>query len=94
MSSVTIEPTVPDRSFWSSNYEVALGDLAALVAPERVVICEGEPMNRNAGQNYSHDARCYERIFEDEFPETQFIPGGNASEVAGEDEASPMRLVC
>ena len=82
--TVTIEPTVPDRSFWSSNYEVALGDLAALVAPERVVICEGEPMNRNAGQNYSHDARCYERIFEDEFPETQFIPGGNASEVAGD----------
>ena len=82
--AVMIEPTVPDRSFWSSNYEVALGDLAALVAPERVVICEGEPLNRNAGQNYSHDARCYERIFQGEFPETQFIPGGNASEVAGD----------
>ena len=82
--TVTIEPTVPDRAFWNTNYEIALGDLAALVAPERVVICEGEPMNRNAGQNYSHDARCYERIFEDEFPETQFIPGGNASEVAGD----------
>ena len=81
---VVIEPTVPDRAFWSTNYEVALGDLAALVAPERVVICEGEPMNRNAGQNYSHDARCYERIFHTEFPETQFIPGGNALEVAND----------
>ena len=80
--AVIIEPTVPDRTFWSTNYEVALGDLSALVAPERVVICEGEPMNRNAGQNYSHDARCYERIFQAEFPETQFIPGGNALEVA------------
>ena len=80
--TVAIEPTIPDRAFWSRSYEVALGDLAALVAPERVVICEGEPMNRNAGQNYSHDARCYERIFQDELPETQFIPGGNASEVA------------
>ena len=82
--TVVIEPTVPDRAFWNANYEVALGDLAALVAPERVVICEGEPMNRNAGQNYAHDARCYERIFQDELPETQFIPGGNASEVAGD----------
>ncbi len=81
---VTIEPSVPDRSFWNSNYEVALGDLSALVAPERVVICEGEPMNQNAGQNYSHDARCYERIFQDELPETQFIPGGNASEVTND----------
>ena len=77
-----IEPTVPDRAFWNMAYEVALDDLAELVAPERVVICEGEPKNKKAGQNYSHDARCYERIFQKEFPETQFVPGGNASEVA------------
>ena len=77
-----VEPAVPDRAFWERAYEVALDDLAALVAPERIVICEGEPKNRNTGQNYSHDARCYERIFKQEFPETQFIPGGNAKEVA------------
>ena len=77
-----IEPTIPDRAFWQRAYEVALDDLAALVVPERVVICEGEPKNKKAGQNYSHDARCYERIFQTEFPETQFIPGGNAGEVA------------
>ncbi|MDE2799254.1 MAG: AAA family ATPase [Gemmatimonadota bacterium] len=77
-----IEPTVPDRAFWNRAYDVALDDLAALVAPERVVICEGEPKNRKSVTNYSHDARCYERIFGTEFPETQFVPGGNASEVA------------
>ena len=76
-----IEPTSPDRAFWSRAYDVALDDLAALVAPERVVICEGEPKNRNSGTNYSHDARCYERIFRTEFPETQFVPGGSAGEV-------------
>ena len=81
---VVIEPTVPDRAFWNSTYEVALDYLAALVAPERVVICEGEPKSSNSGKSYSHDARCYERIFETAFPETQFIPGGNASEVAGD----------
>ena len=77
-----IKPTIPDRAFWQRAYEVALDDLAALVAPGRVVICEGEPKNSNSGKSYSHDARCYERIFETAFPETQFIPGGNASEVA------------
>ena len=81
---VVIEPTVPDRAFWNTTYEVALDDLAALVAPERVVICEGEPKNSNSGKSYSHDARCYERIFKTAFSETQFIPGGNASEVAGD----------
>ena len=79
-----IEPVMPDRAFWQRAYEVALADLAALVAPVRVVICEGEPKNNNAGKSYSHDARCYERIFETAFPETQFVPGGNASEVGGD----------
>ena len=78
---VVITPSVPDTSFWNKAYDVALDDLAALVAPERVVICEGEPKNRNAGRNYSHDARCYDRIFGAEFPETRFVPGGNSSEV-------------
>ena len=77
-----IEPTVPDREFWGKAYDVALDDLATLVAPERVIICEGEPRNRNSGKNYSHDAQCYDRIFKTAFPKTQFVPGGNASEVA------------
>ena len=77
-----IEPTKPDRRFWKNAHEVALDDLAALLAPARVVICEGEPRRRNGGSNYSHDARCYECIFQNDFPETQFVPGGNALEVA------------
>ena len=44
-----IAPTLPDRAFWHSAYKVALDDLAALVAPERVVICEGEPKSKNTG---------------------------------------------
>ena len=76
-----IEPTVPDRAFWNRAYDVALDDLAALVAPERVVICEGEPKGRTSSRNFAHDAQCFERIFKTEFPETQFVPGGNADEV-------------
>lgn len=76
-----IRPTVPDRTFWNTANEIALDDLAALVAPERVVICEGKPKNRNARRNFSHDARCYQNIFGSTFPETEFVPGGNADEV-------------
>ena len=78
---VMIEPAVPNRAFWNNAHEIALDDLSALVAPERIVICEGEPRNRNTGRNYSHDARCYAIIFAGEFPEAQFVPGGNALEV-------------
>ena len=78
---VTIKPAKVDTAFWTSVYDVALDDLAALVAPERVVICEGEPQTRNIRRNFSHDARCYDKIFQEEFPETRFVPGGSATEV-------------
>ena len=77
-----IEPTVPDRAFWARAYGVALDDLAALVAPSRVVICEGHPKTGRPARNHSHDARCYERIFQSEFPETRFVSMGNHLEVS------------
>ena len=80
----TIEPTKPGRRFWKNAYEVALDDLAALVAPSRVVICEGHPKTPNPVNNHSHDARCYERIFETEFPETRFVSMGNDREIVGD----------
>ncbi len=79
---IVIEPTKPDRTFWKAVHEVALDDLAALIAPEKVIICEGEPKSTNIKRNYSHDARCYDQIFSDEFPEARFVPGGNDREVA------------
>ena len=55
-----------------------------MVAPSRVVICEGEPITSPLVRNHSLDARCYERIFEDEFPETEFISMGNDQEILGD----------
>ena len=37
---------------------------------------------RHQERNYAHDAQCYKSIFGIEFPETQFVPGGNAGDVA------------
>ena len=79
-----IEPTKPDRKFWKNAYSVALDDLAALVAPSRVVICEGEPLTGRSVGNHSHDAKCYETIFEAEFPETRFVSMGNDREIVGD----------
>ncbi len=77
-----IEPAIPDRVFWQRAYGVALDDLAALIAPERVVICEGQPPTGGTVRNHSHDARCYEQIFANEFPETKFVSMGNDMQVA------------
>lgn len=88
-----IEPTKPDRRFWKSAYEVALDDLTALVAPSRVIICEGEPMTSQPVGNHSHDARCYERIFEAEFPETRFVSMGNDRQIVGDQRGLAEALL-
>ena len=90
-----IEQTQPDRRFWGRVYSVALDDLATLVAPERVVICEGEPIKIRASKNHGHDARCYERIFEAEFPETRFVSMGSDQQIEGDQRglAEALRLL-
>ncbi|MDE0416313.1 MAG: AAA family ATPase [bacterium] len=88
-----IEPAKPDRQFWRKAHQVALDDLAALVAPERVVICEGHPKAARPSRNHSQDARCYERIFEAEFPETRFVSMGSDREVLGDRYALAQALL-
>lgn len=77
----TLTPSKPTRAFWEGVMHVALDDLAALVAPKQVVICEGNPMGAVPGKNTEHDARIYEVIFGDEMPDTTFISAGNSKEV-------------
>ncbi len=91
----TIEPTVPDRAFWNRAYDVALDDLAALVAPRRVVICEGEPRTNRSTHNHSLDADCYNQIFEREFPETRFVSMGSDRQIVGDQRglAEALRLL-
>ena len=74
-----ITPTKPTRAFWNGVLNVALGDLATLVAPRMVVICEGDP---NKGKNAEHDAQVYSTIFAEEFPDVTFISAGNADQVS------------
>ena len=74
---VTIAPSAPNRVFWQNIYKVALDDLSSLVAPQRVVICEG---SRDKHVR-AFDAQCYNELFTDEAPETLFVSQGGAGEV-------------
>jgi predicted ATPase len=78
---VTVEPEIPSRAFWQRAYGIALDDLASLIAPRKAVICEGTPMGTSKGKNVAHDARCYNMIFEADFPDTRFVSGGNSTDV-------------
>ena len=69
-NSVNIEPADPNRRFWEQTHKVVLDDLAALVEPDQIVICEG----RHGEQGF--DAECYTQIFSEEFPDTKFVSAG------------------
>ena len=75
---VEIKPRVPNRSFWQMTYQVALDDLSDLIAPENIIICEGD----KAGADKGFDAACYNRLFSNSRPETLFISYGSSGEVA------------
>ena len=74
---VKINPRTPDRSFWHTIYQVALDDLADLIAPDRVILCEGDKNKADRG----FDAKCYNLIFAEEYSDALFISRGSSSEV-------------
>lgn len=81
---VSLTPVRPTREFWAKTLDVALGDLASLVAPEQLVLCEGRPSKGENDRKAAFDATCYRRIFGEEFPNTDFLSVGNSND-AGQD---------
>ena len=75
--SEEIRPSIPDYSFWTRHYDLALDDLAKLVAPDQVVLCEGAS---EAGKD-AFDAACYNKIFANAYPRTLFISVGSSADI-------------
>lgn len=73
--STTLSPAAPGRGFWRRALDVALDDLAGLMAPSRVVLCEG----RDPATGF--DASVYRAVFAAEFPDAEFLSVGSSSEV-------------
>lgn len=76
-----IQPTIPSRSALREVFKVMLGDVVSLVAPKRIFLCEGQRREQGARRNPNFDARCYNQIFEREFPDVQFISVGGCNDV-------------
>jgi predicted ATPase len=77
----TMTPVRPTRAFWRKQLAVAVDDLADLVVPAQVIVCEGKPLGVGSTKHSEIDAACYNTIFEDEFPDSLFISAGNSNQV-------------
>jgi len=80
---LVLVPSTPSRAFWKRQLEVALGDMATLVAPSRVVLCEGSPVEGNRSKA-RWDSQVLERIFSGEFPDVGYLSVGNSDDVVGD----------
>jgi len=70
----TLSPVSMTRAFWRKTLHVALDDLANLVAPGQVILCEGSAKSPGDG----FDASCYAAIFGAAFPDTDFMSIGSS----------------
>jgi predicted ATPase len=78
----TVTPMVPNRANWSRLFETALDDLVGLVAPARIVYCEGRAAPSPSGQEQGLDATVYNEIFAKTHADTLFVSSGGNKEAA------------
>jgi predicted ATPase len=76
--SEIITPTKLDKSIWDKFFELALDDFSKLIAPKRIVFCEGTSLGRKY-KNF--DAQVYSKIFRNKYHDTTFVSIGSCSEI-------------
>ena len=71
-----IKPSKINRKIWENIHRVVMEDLAALVAPNKVILCEGKPGDEGL------DAQCYNTVFAEKYLDTLFVSTGGKGQGA------------
>ncbi|SHO62787.1 AAA family ATPase [Algoriphagus zhangzhouensis] len=73
-----MKPAQIDRAIWDRFFDLAFADFSQLIAPSRVVFCEGT----SQGRKYKDfDAQIYAKIFESKYHDTKFVSIGSSTEL-------------
>ncbi len=76
-----LTPISSNRTTWQKIFSTALDDLTSLVAPKRIVYCEGRAEPKAGGTERGLDAIVYNSIFNGKYPDTLFISSGGNTEL-------------
>ena len=76
-----LKPMKTSASAWREVFSVALDDLAHLVSPKRIIYCEGRAEPGVLGLERGMDAKAYNNIFANQYPDTLFISSGGNTEL-------------
>ena len=87
--TITLTPVANNRTTWKSIFGTALDDLTGLIAPNRIIYCEGRDEPRQDGSERGLDAQVLNNIFNAEYPDTVFVSSGGNTEL---DQRSSIAL--
>ncbi len=87
--TITLTPVANNRTTWKSIFSTALDDLTGLIAPNRIIYCEGRDEPRPDGSERGLDAQALNNIFNAEYPDTVFVSSGGNTEL---DQRSSIAL--
>ena len=85
--SVILEAIKPNRKNWQEIFATALDDLTGLIAPKRIIYCEGKATKKAEEQGM--DAQVLNNIFGETHPNTVFVSSGGNTEL---DQRSEIAL--
>ena len=77
----TLKPVEVSQLQWRDIFSIAIDDLAYLVSPKRIIYCEGRDTPNKKGEERGFDAKGYNQVFGQEFPDTLFISSGGNTEL-------------
>ena len=84
---VKIEPSRIDKALWLKFLELALDNFSTLIAPAKIIFCEG---NQQGRKYKDFDAQVYSRIFEKKYHDVSFISIGSCTEIENKDNPSML----
>ena len=76
-----LTPINSNRTTWQKVFSTSLDDLTSLVAPKRIIYCEGRAEPKAGGIERGFDAIVYNSIFNAKYPDTLFISSGGNTEL-------------
>ena len=83
-----IEPMRGTRSNWQRIFKTALEDLTVLLAPKKIIYCEGKLNPKNASVEQGLDAKVFNEIFSEHYQDTLFISSGGNTELDHRSEVA------
>ncbi|MCE9508476.1 MAG: ATP-binding protein [Alphaproteobacteria bacterium] len=78
--AINIQPMRISRSSWQRIFKTALEDLTGLIAPKKIIYCEGRIDPNAANEELGFDALIYNEIFGPHLPDIAFVSSGGSTE--------------